>query len=253
MRNASIAEWILCRLTRRERAASIVGDLTEIGDRKGVLWFWLSLAGVALSLAWRRPLAFVAALYAGAWTLGEFVTTADSIYTLHYPVGGWNDAFGPLILTGSTLWAAFLYTAIRYGVLDRTTQLLFIWAGLLTTVIYFWWQPMVLGLCIAAALLLALASVFKGSLRKEALVVLVSAAIGSVVRFWAIMLAGFYQYFLGRRLHILWGDREVREHPSLGWVYCGMMVLSLLVATSAWARMYNWLMRSRRLESEVDG
>lgn len=84
MRNASTAEWILCRLTSRERAASMIGDLVEIGERRGTLWFCLSLAGVAFSLVWRRPLAFAAALYAGAWTFGEFINTADTIYVRHF-------------------------------------------------------------------------------------------------------------------------------------------------------------------------
>lgn len=252
MHNASIAEWILCRLTSKQRAASMAGDLVEIGMRKGPFWFWTSLAGVALSLSWRRPPAFVAALYAGAWTFGEFINTADTIYARHYPQGFWEHAFGPLIFVASTLWAAFFYWAIRYGVLDRSVQIAFAWAGLITLVIYFWWQPAVLGLCIAAAFLVVSASILRSSLRRESLVVLVSAAAGSAVRFLAIIPAGLYQEFLGRRLHILWGSREVQEHPSLMWAWVGTVVLSFLVATSLWSRLHNWLMRSKRLESGLD-
>ena len=252
MRNASIAEWILCRLTSKERAASMVGDLVEIGMRKGPFWFWMSLAGVALSLTWRRPPAFVAALYAGMWTFGEFINTADSIYVRHQPQGFWNHAFGPLIFVSSTLWAALSYGAIRYGVLDRTMQITLVWAGLFTTVIYFWWQPAVLGLCIAAALLVASAPILKSSFRKESLVVLASVAVGSALRFLAVIPVGLYQNFLGRRLHILWGSREVQEHPSLLWMGCSMIVLSFLAATSVWSWLHNWLMRSKRLEAELD-
>ncbi len=252
MLNASIAEWVLRRLASPERAASMVGDLVEIGEQRGPLWFWFSLAGVALSLAWRRPLAFVATLYAGVWTFGWFMNTTDTIYSQHYPQGLWNNAFGPLILVGSTLWAAFLYVAIRYGVLDRAAQMTFVWAGLITAVIYFWWQPVVLGLCIAVALLLVSASMAKRSLREEALVVLVSVALGSAARFLAIIPAGLYQNFLGRRLHILWGSREVQEHRSLLWAYLCMVVLSFLASTSVWARLHNWLMRSHRLDLEAD-
>jgi hypothetical protein len=253
MHNASIAEWILCRLTGKERAVSMVGDLVEIGERKGAVWFWLSLAGVALSLVWRRPPAFFGALYAGLWTFGEFINTTDTIYVRHYPYGFWDHAFGPLIFAGSTLWAMFIYAVIRYGASDRTMQITFIWAGFVTTVIYFWWQPVVLGLCIAAAVFVASAAILKGSLRKESLVVLASVAVGSALRFLAVIPVGLYQNFLGRRLHILWGGREVREHPSLMWVYLSSVVLSFLVATSLWSRMHTRLMRSRKLETELDG
>lgn len=131
--------------------------------------------------------------------------------------------------------------------------MLFVWAGLVTAVIYFWWQPVVLGFCVSAALLLVLASILKSNLRKEGLVVLVSVALGAALRYLAIIPAGFYQFYLGRRLHILWGDREVRDHPSLGWVYLCMVVLSFLAATTVWSRMHDWLMRSRTLELDVDG
>ncbi len=61
MHSASIAEWIVGRFTSGKRAASIVGDLLELESQNGALWFWLSLARVVLALAWRWPLAFVAA------------------------------------------------------------------------------------------------------------------------------------------------------------------------------------------------
>jgi hypothetical protein len=253
MRNASIAEWILCRITSKKRASSIVGDLVEIGERKGTLWFWLSLCGVVLASVWRQPLAFVAAFYAGGWTFGWFMMANCSIYSLHCATGLWDRAFGTLLFTASTLWALFSYAAIRYGVLDRTAQLSVVWAGLITTVIYFWWQPVVLGLCIAAAFLIVLTSILRSSFRREALALFISIAVGAAVRFLAVIPAGLYQYYLGRHFHIpVWGGPEVREHPSLGWVYIGTVALSLLVATSVWSRMHNWLMRRQRLESEVE-
>jgi hypothetical protein len=254
MDNAAIAEWILCRLTDKGRAASTVGDLVEIGERKGARWFWLSLTGVALSLVWRRPLAFLAALYAGMWTFSWFAVAGCSIYSPHCPPGRWWEAvLDALVWTGSTLWAASLYAAIRHGLLDRTTQVTVVWAGLFTAALYFWWQPFVLGLCIAAALLVVSASVAKRSLRKAAFVVMVSAMAWSALRVLALAPGVLYQNWLGRRLHIpIWGGDDVQQHPSLTWVYFSMIVLSFLVATSVWSWLHDWLMRSQKLESEVD-
>lgn len=252
MHSAAIAEWILSRFTSNERAASIVGDLVEIGERKGALWFWLALCGVVLSLVWRRPFAFIAAFYAGGWTISLFTMANCSIYSLHCASGLWYRAFGPLIVITSTLWTLFSYTAIRYSVLDRMTQMTFVWAGLFTIAIYFWWQPVVLGLCIAAALLVVVACIFRSSLRRDALVLVMSIVVGAAARFFAVIVVGFYQEYLGRRLHILWGGREVREHPSLLWVYLCTVVLSLLVATWVWSRMYHWLAQQRS-EAEANG
>lgn len=253
MRSPKTGEWILCRLTSKERACSIVGDLVEIGERKGALWFWLALAGVVFSSSWRPFLAFVVAFYAGAWTFSWIVIAGCSIYSPHCPPGRWEAVLGALGLSGNTLWAASLYAAIRYGVLDRTTQISMLWAALFAVVIYFWWQPVVLGSCIAAALLVISVSIAKRSLRRASLVVLVCISAWSALRFLVFVPGALYQNWLGRRLHIsLWGSTEVQEHPSLGWVYFCMMVLSFLVATSVWSRLHNWLMRSQRLKSEVD-
>lgn len=253
MHNAAIAEWILCRSTDKERAASMAGDLVEIGEQKGAIWFWLSLTGVTLSLVWRRPLAFVAAFYAGMWTFSWFAVVGCSIYSLHCPPGRWESALDALVWAGSTLWAASVYAGIRFGPADRTTQISIVWAGLVTAAIYFWWQPLVLGSCIAATLLIASASILKSDLRRPALVVVASVSAWSALRVLALAPCAIYQEWLGRRLHIrIWGGDDVRQHPSLTLVYLLMIVLSFLVATSIWSRLHSWLMPSQRLKSEVD-
>jgi hypothetical protein len=52
MRSARIAEWILALVTTEDRAAAVVGDLTEV--RRGSLWFWWSVFATASSIAWRE-------------------------------------------------------------------------------------------------------------------------------------------------------------------------------------------------------
>jgi antibiotic biosynthesis monooxygenase (ABM) superfamily enzyme len=246
MRTASTAEWILCRLTTKERAATMVGDLIEGQEKKGLMRFWLSVAGVALSLFWRRPIAFIAAFYAGMLMFGRLMMEVYGINALHRPPGFWMPVFDVLILAGSTLWAVSLYAAIRYGLQERSALLSIAYAGLVTAVIYLWWQPVVLVACIAAALLIATASILKSKSRKELLVVLVAVSIGSAARLLAFIPAALYQHFLYRGP---WGDREMQEHPSLGWVVLCMMILSFWVMTTAWSMMRGWLMRNQMLES----
>jgi hypothetical protein len=51
MRRARIAEWILALVTTKDRAAAVVGDLTEV--ERGSLWFWWSVIRTAMSITWR--------------------------------------------------------------------------------------------------------------------------------------------------------------------------------------------------------
>jgi len=250
MRTASTAEWILCRLTSKERAAAMVGDLVEIEKQKGRLWFWLSVAGVALSLFWRRPIAFTAAFYAWAWTSGRFEMAIYGINAQHRPPEyPWMPVFNVLMLAGSTLCGLSFYAAIRYGLQERSAQLALAFAGLVTAVIYLWWLPAVLAACIAAALVIASASILKSKLRKESLVVLVAVSINYAALFLTMFLLRLYQHYLHPGP---WGIQDYREHPSLGWLGSCMMVLSLWAATTAWSRMRGWLMRSQSLESRSE-
>jgi len=231
----------------------MVGDLVEIGERKGPLWFWFSLAGVTFSLFWRRPVAFIAALCAGTWLPYGFwaIRAATSQHWhLEYARG---SVFVILVTVGSTLCAVLLYAAIRYGVLDRTTQMAFAWTVLVYAMCCFWWQPAVLGTCIAAALLLAFASILKSNLRKEALVILATVTVGWAAESMRSISFRLYARFLARHLNIPLGYLELREHPSLTWFYFSMTVISLLAMTSVWSLMHDWMTRSQQLESEVGG
>jgi len=227
----------------------MVGDLVEIERQKGKLWFWLSVAGVALSLFWRRPIAFVVAFFAAAWMFGRFEMAIIGMNAQHRPPEFWMPVFNILWFVGSILWAVSLYAAIRYGLQERSAQLALGFAGLVTAVIYLWWLPAVLAACIAAALVIASASILKRKLRKESLVVLVAVSINYVALYPTMFLVGVYRHFLHPGP---WGGQDYREHPSVGWLGSCMIVLSLWATTTAWSRMRGWQMRSQSLESRSE-
>jgi hypothetical protein len=54
MPKANIAERILALVTTGDRAASIVGDLTEGTAARGVFRFWPGVLRTAASLLWRN-------------------------------------------------------------------------------------------------------------------------------------------------------------------------------------------------------
>jgi hypothetical protein len=249
MYSASIAEWIVGRSTSAKRAASIVGDLLELKPQKGPVWFWFSIAGVVLALAWRRPLAFIAALYAGSWALGGFQMAIWGIHAQHRPPESWIPAFGMLGGFGTILALVLTYSSIRYGLRDQLTQLAFASMGLVTAVIYLWWQPAILAVCLALSICLSAISISNKERRRTALALLVQVSVGFGGGMLATYLEARFQRFIypGQV-----GTRELQEHPSLQWLGFGAYFMTVWLITTACSRTHDWLMCHARLDSETE-
>jgi hypothetical protein len=249
MRSASIPEWIVGRFTSGKRAACIVGDLLELESQNGALWFWLSLAQVVLALAWRRPLAFVAAFYAGAWAIGGFQMAIAGVHAQHRPPEyPWMPVFMMLCATATILLFLLVYAAIRYGFRDRVTQLALAFTGLATAVIYFWWLRAILVACIALSIYVVAASILSGERRRAAMVLLVVLVVGFGGGLPAMYLATQYQHFVYPGPM---GDRELREHPSVLWMGFCMQLMWTWMMTAACSRMHYWRMGNQSLDSEI--
>lgn len=247
MRKAEIAEWILCRLTNSDRAASIVGDLIE--QQRGTAWFWRAIVMVAGSLAWRPAIAFVVSFYTGMCTMGVFDMAVYGIHVKHVPdVFPWEPIFFCTTLIGSALWTASMYALIRHGLRDDATQLALIWTGLITAFQYFWWQPVVLIACIGAAMFTVATSVLQEKRRKVALVVFFTIAVASATRVAAYGLCILYRQFIRIRPS---GDHAYHDHLSLAWVLFSSLILSFYAATFVWSKMHAWQLRCSRRESAI--
>lgn len=72
MRSARIAEWILALFLEPDRAAAYTGDLTEEANEHGPVWFWFSVARIAIMRFWydiaESPF-FLAGVLMRAWLL----------------------------------------------------------------------------------------------------------------------------------------------------------------------------------------
>lgn len=147
MRSASVAEWVLGWFTSRSRAASTVGDLLEASPRNGIVWFWRSVAAILLSLAWRRSLAFAAALCLGLFSLDALQNFIYGVNVAHRPPHEWIPLFGFLNVTGVLLCFGMPYTTIRYGLKDAFTQQILATWGLTSVLILYWWIPLVPAAC----------------------------------------------------------------------------------------------------------
>jgi hypothetical protein len=250
MHNPAITEWIVARFTSRERAVSIVGDLVELKPQKGIFWFWLSLARIVFALAWRRLVAFIAAFYAGAWAFSGFQIAIWGVYAQHRPEEFWMPVFGALAGIGAFLWVVFMYAAIRYGLLDRLTQAALALTGLITTIIYYWWQPIILGICIALTVFSVSISGLSRERRRAGLVLFVALLTGIVSWLSTLYLAAQYQ-------HLVYpgpmGDQEVHEHPSVLWVGFFAQLITVWITMMVCSRMHRRLLERKVLDLESEG
>lgn len=250
MRSASIAEWMIGRLTSKKRATSVVGDLIELRPQKGLVWFWVSLVRVMLSLCWRRALGFVVAFYALNWMLAAFQTAFMGAHTQHRPLEyPWIPVFTVLAPAGAFSWMVLMYAAIRYGFQDRVTQFALASTALVTAVIFYWWQPVILSVCIALSICLMLVSILKREHRKAALVLLATVTIGLGSGVLGIYLVARYQHFVYSGA---WGDKEMHAHPSVPWMAFCMYLMVAWTTMTVCARMHDWSVRNKLGDEEAE-
>ncbi len=147
MRSASIAEWMLTRFMSRGQASSTIGDLLEALPGKGIAWFWASVAGIILSLTWRRSLAFVAAFNFGLYGLGSLQVPIYSIHTAHRPPQNFMLLFILLDDAGILLSFGVAYLTVRYGLKDSFVRhILAVWV-LIVAFLFCWWIPVMANAC----------------------------------------------------------------------------------------------------------
>lgn len=250
MRSHAVAEWVVGRFTNKSRAASIFGDLEELKPQKGRLWFWLSFVRVVFSLAWRRPIAFIAAVLAFfVWASGE-ASLVMPIWRSHaykLPAHSWIFAHQVLFIVGAILLMVFMYSAIRFGFRDGLTRLALVLTPIvLAADIYCWSRSAVLAVFIVAGILVATAYIANKQRLRE------------VVAFTIVIVVGLAGWMLVSRLsslflHHLGYGRPVP--PSADWILLSIslceFVLTTLVVTIACSWTHGWLMRAHRLESEI--
>jgi hypothetical protein len=179
MHNPFYAEWILARFIKPSRAASIVGDLLEANEQRGTSRFWLSFAGILISLTWRRPVAFVASALLGLFSLAALINPihGTDVYS-PLPPEIWVPIFMVLSSLGVLLWMTAPYTAIRYGFRDSFTRLSAAFCGLVTTFIFWWWIPAVAVTCIALFFSLLVHSVVSARRRRALIALGIALAFG---------------------------------------------------------------------------
>ena len=179
MPNTSPAEIFLALFAGPARAAAILGDLTEIAQTRGRIWFLAAYARTLFTFTWRIMLALFVA------DIGrELMFNLANIY-FHATPPTWRTTDGPYLLDHmgpllacimSTLWFALPFAAVRYGLRDRFVQLTFVVA--MGTTVAFLAIPFTSLVCAAATLVLAIAAFASRTWRKPLEVLLWSGAAG---------------------------------------------------------------------------
>src|ERR1017187_5177415 len=126
----NLPESFLALVAGPDRAAAIIGDLTEMAASRGRLWFFAAYPRTLGSFTWRIVLAlFVAAI--GRQTISylfyPYIRPTPAAW--RNATGSWLDLLnssGPLLACiMSTLWFVLPFAVIRYGRRDRFVQLTF--------------------------------------------------------------------------------------------------------------------------------
>lgn len=182
MPNAAAAEWLIARFTDRSRASAIVGDLLEVTPPNSTPQFWLSVAGVVLSLTWRRLAGFAAALSC-MYLLNALSMPPQTVanrFLAHKLPDAWTPFLLLLVVIVEALWMAAPYAVIRYGLHDRFTQVTLVLCIPFTLISSFWFVPAVLfaSLGIVAVILLGFILFAEG--RRAILTLAIAAALGYV-------------------------------------------------------------------------
>lgn len=249
MHSAAFAEWIVARFTNRKHAASIVGDLLELKPQKGNWWFWLAVAGVVFALSWRQSLAFVACFYAGGWVFSGFQMAAYGMHAQHRPPMPWEPVVNVLSGTATVLWIVGVYSAIRYSLRDRATQLALAFASILSAFIFYWWQPLILVACIAVAFCLA-GALMRNQGSREAVFILFVTSITGFAAFFSMLYVNMrYQHFIYPGLV---GDRELSKHPSIALIDCCLILMIYFIIVSTYSRMHRRMISRLPTDLEIE-
>src|SRR6185312_14473587 len=106
------AEWILSRVMPADRAAAVIGDLTEDATSRGSVWFWRSVVRIAVSQLLRRGLRF------GELSTGTKSGLLIGLFWIVLGAGGDFGAAAALVVLVPVVLLVMLMTGITVG--ERT-------------------------------------------------------------------------------------------------------------------------------------
>lgn len=239
MRSVAMTEWVLAKFTGKQHAAAMMGDLLEQRDQKGAWWFWRSLIGALLALAWRPVLGFVITVYASDWAFKIMATQGRGMWATTGLVG-W-------LSVGQIAWFIAVYSGVRYGVRDALAQMAGAVAFLAATAIFLSRNEWAYRICaiLAICLMMACSTARRG--RRAAMAFVGSGLAFLVVSLLASIARMDYPRYV---LHIsISGLAEFWQRPSSRWINFAISWLDNAVIAWLCARMHRRLLEPQQPEA----
>ena len=251
---SSFAEWLLRRSMDRTRATAVVGDLLE--SEQGSFWFWIAITRIVFQHAWRLPVAFYAALFAGTRMIEVLNKVLFYQATLHHR--SWFDHESVLgvriyfvydlpgiFIGGAGLCSGLLvYAAIRYGTKHRVVYAALAWTVLLSACVCIWWQPAVLVAFLCLVVCLFAGSFLHPDYRRSTAVLFASLAAPLAI----IPPAAYLQRAVQHSIYPgLVGTRELQQHPALGWLGLAMLLTIGAATAGTCSLMHRILFRPKSM------
>jgi len=241
MRSAIVAEWLIALFTNPDRAASVVGDLLELAPERRPLWFWSGVAGIVLSLTWRRLVGFALAYACLSLLQWRITTTARSaLLQWHMMAGSGAPPFpfhrdplhAAVVAFAASACIAAAYAVICYGLHDEFARLALALSAP-SLLLMFYWSKLAVVLSASSILLGVLIYFVVSGRRRRAMLALAVA-----------LFAGFCGF---RFILYLWPwYLQLVPLSPLGYSLsnASLPVLAVIVQVAAcdWAR---WLVRDR--------
>jgi hypothetical protein len=223
------AEWLLSRITTRDRAAAILGDLTELSATRGSLWFWTAYARTLAVLSWRVVVAVVLAM-----SLYQFL--GNTLFHAHMRQAPPGQHLPMLLIfwfEPRFPWFVLPFAVMLYGLRDRFVHLTAI-AALGTTIAFLFLPRFSFEGVVIALTLIALVLLFSSWWRPATVL---AGTVGFA--FWCGSATGHLSMFLRSHDYI----------PAYGHGITGLEPMlaargSMLASAYLCARLHRWLLQS---------
>ena len=173
---ARLAEWLLTRVTTRQRASAITGDLLEQHPDADSLIFWLTVTRLFFALGSRILLAPLFAVCSFAIPMVAFRLSADAWHHVPHHFDPWMRVAAILMIASMFLWTVPALALVRFGRRDPVTIITFPLALLLTLSSTFAWLPFAFYSVIAIFTLSILALCLHRTWRRSLLCIVGTAA-----------------------------------------------------------------------------
>jgi MFS family permease len=241
-------EWLLARIAGPDRAAAIMGDLTEMAATRGRLWFWLAYARTVVELGWRVPFSFVlgCSIFSFIFWLSSFwrrvwllhaLRLGQPYMMLHMSPYLWLFLYNVTI----PLWFTAPFAVARYGVHDRFVRLTLLFTLAMTCALLY---PHPITLLFVAITLCAIAvSLFSEQWRRPVFVF--AATVGTGTTAYLVMSQAVFLgfWYFGQQHHRHPFDGGFAAPHRIFWIAMWAIALSsMFILTFVCSRMHRRLL-----------